>query len=135
MTDYVLTGLVVLLTLGIYFWMIVNVGKARSKHGIKAPEISGNEDFNRVMRVPANTVEQLWLFIPLLVMFAMLWGDMWAALIGVFFPIGRIIYARGYYAVATKRGLGFSIGFFTIVALFLGVLVGYALELWDSYGM
>lgn len=133
MEHYILTATVILITLAIYIWMTVRIGSARAKHSISAPVMSGNEDFERVIRVHANTMEQLWLFLPLLVLFAMLWGDAWAALVGVFFPLGRIIYALGYYAATDKRGRGFLITFLTNVGLFIGVLVGIVLELWNTY--
>ena len=40
------------------------VGKAREQHGIKAPAVSGNEEFERIYRVQMNTLEQLVCFLP-----------------------------------------------------------------------
>jgi len=59
---------------------------------------------------------------PLLWLFASLAGDAWAAAIGIVWPIGRVIYARGYYAAAEKRGPGFGITFLSTVGLLLGSL-------------
>lgn len=118
------TGLVTILTLLVYFWMTAKVGQARGKHDIKAPVMTGPEDFERIMRVHANTVEGLVLFLPALWIFALLWGDTWAGLIGVLYPIGRVLYAMGYYAEAEKRSRGFLIGFISTALLLLGSLVG-----------
>lgn len=118
------TGLVTILTLLVYFWMMTKVGQARSKHDVKAPVMTGPEDFERILRVHANTVEGLVLFVPALWIFALLWGDTWAALVGVLYPIGRVLYAMGYYAGAEKRSRGFLVGFISTIVLLLGSLVG-----------
>ena len=121
---YPLTGLVAVFALTVYFWMVMKVGQARAKHEIKAPETQGPDEFMRVMRVHANTVEGLVLFLPLLWIFALLWGDMWASIVGVIYPVGRILYALGYYKDAEKRGTGFMIGFISTALLLLGCIVG-----------
>ena len=46
------------------------VGKAREKYGVKAPATTGNEMFERYFRVQMNTLEQLIVFIPSIVLFA-----------------------------------------------------------------
>lgn len=126
--EFALTGLVTILALLVYFWMTIKVGQARGKHEIQAPETQGPDDFMRVMRVHANTVEGLVLFLPALWLFAAIWGDFLAAIIGVIYPIGRIVYALGYYAEAGKRSAGFMIGFISTVILLLGALVGLAMS-------
>lgn len=118
------TGLVTVLTLLVYFWMMTNVGKARGKFDIKAPAQTGNAEFERIVRVHANTLEGLVLFLPMLWIFALLWGDIWAGLVGVIYPIGRVLYAQGYYAEAEKRSRGFLICFISVAILTLGSLVG-----------
>ena len=40
------------------------VGRARVRHGIKAPATTGNPDFERVYRVQQNTLESLIVFVP-----------------------------------------------------------------------
>ena len=61
----IVTGLAVLQS----FLFAFLVGKERVKHGIHAPAMSGNPDFDRAFRVHANTVEQLVIFLPGLWMF------------------------------------------------------------------
>jgi len=100
----------------------MQIGKARSQHSVPAPLTDGPEDFLRVLRVHGNTMEGLILFIPALWLFAVTIGDTWAALVGVAFPIGRLVYARGYYAAADKRSTGFLIGFVSTIILLLGSL-------------
>ena len=76
------------------------------------------------MRVYENTREMLMLYLPALWIFALTISDMWAAIIGIFFPIGRMVYARGYYQAADKRTTGFQIGFFATILLLIGAVIG-----------
>lgn len=124
MFEYPLTGLVTLLSLFVFFWTAMRVGKARGQFEIKAPAHDGPEDFMRVMRVYSNTHEMLVLFLPALWLCALTISDFWTAIIGIFFPIGRVVFALGYYKAAEKRGLGFNIGFVATVALLIGAMVG-----------
>jgi glutathione S-transferase len=124
MTAYPLAACVTVLSLFVYFWMATQIGKARREHGIAAPEMQGPEAFNRVIRVHGNTIEMMILFLPSLWLFALIISDFWAGIIGVFFPIGRIIYARGYYQASDKRGRGFMIGFIPTLILLIGATLG-----------
>ncbi len=133
MFEYSLTGLVTLLTLLVYLWIAMNVGSARAKHEIKAPEMTGPEEFNRYMRVHGNTMEMMLLFLPALWLFALTVSDIYAAAIGVFFPLSRIFYARGYYRAADQRGRGFLVGFITTAALLLGSLAGLLYAVYVIY--
>ncbi len=117
------TGLVTLLALFVYFWMALQVGRARGRHKVPAPAMSGPDELMRVIRVHENTLEGLVLFLPALWLFALTIGDLWAALVGIFYPIGRVIYARGYYKAAEKRELGFSIGIIATGVLVVGDLI------------
>ena len=114
-----LTGLVMLFALGIYFWMTWNVGHARRKHSVPPPHTSGPDEFLRALRVQQNTLEQLALFLPLLWITALSTRDEIAALIGVMWPISRLMYALGYYKEAGKHTPGFIIGLVVCALLFL----------------
>lgn len=122
--TYPLTGLVTIACLLIYIWMAVRIGKARAEHNVPVPLTDGPEGFVRVYRVHANTTEGLILFLPSLWLFALVWGDPWAALAGVFYPLGRLLYARGYYQATDKRGRGFTVGLISTVVLLFGALAG-----------
>ncbi len=126
--TYPLTGTVTIITLFIYAWMAIQVGKSRGKHEVPAPQSNGPDEFLRALRVHENTMEGLILFLPALWLFALSFGDMWAAIVGVFYPIGRILYAKGYYAAADKRSRGFLIGFSATIVLLIGSLIGFALS-------
>ena len=77
-----------------------------------------------VVRVQANTIETVVLFFPALWLFAVSFGDVYAAAVGVLYPLGRIIYANAYYKAADKRSLGFLIGFISHIILIIGGLIG-----------
>ena len=110
--------------LGLYFWTIFNVGRARAKFGIKAPSTDGPPAFLNVLRVQANTVEQLILFLPALWLCASLAGDRAAALGGVVWLVGRLLYALAYYRDAARRGPGFVIAMLATMALMVGAIYG-----------
>lgn len=113
------TGLVTLLTLTVYFVLTYNVGRARKRFGIMPPDMTGPEDFMRVVRVHGNTVEQMLMFLPLLWMAAFAARDEIAAAIGVFWPLSRILYAAGYYKSVKGRVPGFLSGLLIVVILFI----------------
>ena len=125
MFQFPLTGLVTLFCLIVLFWMTAMVGKARGKHGVKVPEMTGPEPFQYAMRVHLNTIEGLILFLPALWLFALTVSDHYAAIAGVFYPIGRIFYALGYYKEPSKREVGFGLGLLSTLACLLGA--GYGL--------
>jgi glutathione S-transferase len=117
-------SLVTILSLILFFVVTINVGRARAKYGVKAPEMSGNADFERVLRVQQNTLEQLALFLPALWIFGNFIAPIPAAIIGGVWILGRILYAWGYYQAAEKRGPGFGISSLATIVLLLGSLYG-----------
>jgi glutathione S-transferase len=125
MFQYPLTGFVTLLCLLVLFWVTLMVGRARGKHGVKVPEMTGPEPFTYAVRVHLNTLEGLVLFLPALWLFAVTVSDLYAAIAGVFYPIGRIAYALGYYKEPSKRELGFAIGLLSTLVCLVGS--GYGL--------
>ena len=131
--TYPLTGIVTVITLFVYAWMAVQVGNSRGKHDVPAPQSNGPDEFLRVLRVHENTIEGLILFLPALWLFALSFGDMWAVIVGIFYPVGRILYARGYYAAADKRSRGFLIGLTSTFILLIGSLVGFVVSALNLY--
>ena len=118
------SSLVTALATLVYLAASFKVGSARGKYNVPAPAVDGPPEFQRIFRVHMNALEQLVFFIPALWLFATSWGDMPAAIIGIFWPIGRIVYARGYYAASEKRAMGFAISFLPSAILMLGAIVG-----------
>jgi len=119
---YHFTALVTCLAILVYFFISIQVSKARAAFGIKAPAISGNPDFERVFRVQMNTLEWMPIFLPSLWLFAIYISDAIAAALGVVWIIGRILYMIGYSEAAAKRGRGFGIQAGAAILLWLGAL-------------
>jgi len=107
----------------------INVGRARAKYKVLPPQMTGNPDFERVVRVQQNTLEQIVLFLPSLWLFSEFVSPIWAAVIGTVWLVGRIIFAWGYYQAAEKRTIGFGIGTLATFTLVLGSLIGIILSL------
>ena len=119
---YHFTALVTCLAIALYFFTSIRVAKARAKFGIKAPAITGNDDFERVFRVQMNTLEWLPIFLPSLWLFAIYISDPAAAAIGLLWIAGRALYMTGYSQAANKRGRGFGIQALATGILWLGAL-------------
>lgn len=99
------------------------VGKARAQYGVKAPAVSGDEQFERVYRVQMNTLELLVPFLPALYVATRYWPAWLVAAIGAVYLVGRVIYWRAYVAAPATRGLGFALSIAPIFVLVLGALV------------
>ena len=124
-----LTAIVTCLALVVYFVFAFNTGKARAKFKINAPATVGHPEFERMFRVQQNTLENLIMFLPGLWMFSWYVSPQWASGIGLVWIVGRIIYARGYYAEAQKRGPGFQITMLSSAVLVVGSLIGAGVKL------
>lgn len=112
-----------------YFVFGALAGQARGKHGVEAPAVTGHPEFERRLRVQQNTLEQLMIFIPSLLLFGHYWSESGAAGLGAVFIVGRLVYYRGYVADPGKRGTGFAIGFIAQVILLLGAIAGAVMDL------
>jgi glutathione S-transferase len=126
---YYFTALVTCLAILFYFFTTIQVAKARAAFGIKAPAITGNPDFERVFRVQMNTLEWMPIFLPSLWLFAIYISDWLAALFGLVWIAGRILYLTGYSQAAEKRGRGFGIQASAAGILWLGALGAIAWRL------
>lgn len=118
-----LVAIVVALAVIEFFVFAGLVGRARSTYDIPAPAITGNPVFERYYRVHQNTLEQLMIFIPAICIYGYYGNSTYAAGLGVFFLIGRIIYLRGYIADPAKRGLGMMIGFLPTMFMLIAGLI------------
>ncbi|MDH4042653.1 MAG: MAPEG family protein, partial [Gammaproteobacteria bacterium] len=110
-------SLVTLLLVIQYMIFTMMVGAARSKSGIKAPAVTGDENFERAYRVQMNTLEQLVMTLPALWLSALYFEPFVAALLGLAFFLGRALYRMGYMKSPEKRGPGFGIGFLATIGL------------------
>jgi glutathione S-transferase len=103
-----------------FFMFGALVGRARGKFKVDAPATTGHPVFERYYRVHYNTLEQLVMFIPGMLLFGTYVSPLWAAILGVVFILGRIVYLRGYVEEPRKRGTGFGISMLPTVVLLLG---------------
>ncbi len=106
-----------------YIYFGVQVGGMRGKTGIKAPAMSGDEQFERMNRVHQNTLEQLVVLIPALWLFAHFVNPLWGAYITAVYIVGRFIYRAAYLKDPSGRTLGFSLSFLPSAVMLIWVLV------------
>jgi glutathione S-transferase len=121
-----LSALATILIVLAYFYMTFPVGQMRSKHGIKAPAMTGHPEFERAVRVHYNTLEQMPLILPLLWL-ATVYFHMVAwlpALFGLVWIVGRFIYRSAYMADPDTRSIGFGVTMLANLGLLIMAVVG-----------
>lgn len=124
-----LVAIVVVLALIEFFAFGILVGRARGKYDIKAPAISGHPVFERYYRVHQNTLEQLMMFIPAILIYGYYGNSAIAAGLGVVYLIGRIVYLRAYVADPAKRGAGFGLSFLPTAFMLVAGLIAAVMDL------
>jgi glutathione S-transferase len=122
-----LTAWITLAALAVYLWTGINVARARGIFKIPAPVMDGPLAFQSVLRVHANTLEQLPMLLVPLWLCAVYLGDTWAAAGGLLWCVGRVVYALGYYRDPAKREAGFITAMIASALLILGTVVGLLL--------
>lgn len=105
------------------------VGRARVKFSIDAPAVTGDPMFERYHRVHYNTMEQLVVFIPSMLLFGVYVSSLAAAGLGLVFIVGRVIYFRAYLADPASRGPGFGL---TMLPTFILLLGGLGGAIWSA---
>ncbi|WP_156767646.1 MAPEG family protein [Candidatus Viadribacter manganicus] len=135
MQAHAYVAIVTVVALLVYLWTVIVVGAARRASGIKAPAMTGDPRLERALRVQANTLEWLPMFLPGLWLCHLFWlaqdqSGVITAAIGLVWIVGRIFYGLGYMADPSKRELGFVIQFLASMALVLGALAGAVMALW-----
>jgi glutathione S-transferase len=118
------TAVVTLLAVIFYFWLGFRVGRARVKYGIKAPATTGNPDFERTFRIQMNTLEWMPIFLPAIWLASIYVSDIGAALLGVVWIAGRVLFVRGYTEAVEKREPGFIVQAIAAGLLWLAALIG-----------
>jgi len=122
MQAYYYPALVTLLIALVYFWMAITVARTHSRTGILAPTMMGDPVLERTYRAHVNTLEWMPIALPSMWLFAIYWSPGVAALLGLLWIIGRVIYFVGYVAEAKKRFPVFFIQATAAFALLLGAL-------------
>jgi uncharacterized membrane protein YecN with MAPEG domain len=100
------------------------VAGARGRYKVAAPAVTGNEMFERYLRVQMNTLEQLIVFIPSILLFGHYMSPYIAAGLGVIFLIGRLVYFFTYVKDPKSRELGFILTIGPNTILLGGAIVG-----------
>lgn len=119
------TALVTLLLLLQYLAFSLLVGRERVRHDIRAPAVTGHEDFERAYRVQMNTLEQLLVVIPAMWITAeFFFLPVVAPLLGLAFFTGRVIYRNAYTRDPQSRTAGMAIGMLAMLGLLLCALWG-----------
>lgn len=122
------SAIVTLLAVVLYFFFATRVSVARQKLGVKLPATAGHPEFERVFRVHMNTLEWMPIFLPLLWLCAIYFSDGVAALLGLAWIVGRVLYFTGYTRAVEKRLPGFFIQAMACVLLLIGAIAGIVLR-------
>ena len=107
----------------------IEVGRARQLLGIEAPDVFGDDEIDRYFRAHQNSLEQLIIFLPAVLVTAYLGYSFTCVVCGVFYFLGRAIYFRSYVKEPKKKTLGFVLSFFSSVILIMTSLVSSLLIL------
>jgi len=105
------------------------VGRARVKFSVDAPAVTGDPMYERYHRVHYNTMEQLVVFIPSMLLFGVYVSSLAAAGLGLVFIVGRVVYFRAYLADPASRGPGFGL---TMLPTFILLLGGLGGAIWSA---
>ena len=128
MHDFIWPGIVSGLALLVYYFTLFKSGMARLRFKVPAPFHEGPEEYLRYVRAHQNTLEHLVLFLPGLWLFAFAVSPIWAAIIGIIWPLGRLGYALGYYKSAEARRIPLYVSMPPIYIFVLGSLIGLVLK-------
>ena len=123
------TIILILIALLQYIFFTMRVGFNRGKYSVSAPKTSGNDDWECMHRVHQNTLEQLVIFIPAMIIFATYVSELWVLLPGVLFIVGRQVYSHLYIKNPESRGPGVILSLFSNIALVIGGLIGIVISL------
>ena len=107
-----------------FFLFSLAVARARVTYKVSPPATTGHEVFERYFRVQMNTLEQLVIFVPSILLFGWYVSAWLAALLGVLFIIGRALYFRGYVRAPERRHRGFMLSVLPNLTLLVGGLLG-----------
>jgi glutathione S-transferase len=122
------TPIITLLAIALYFFLATRVAVARGKFGVSLPATSGNPDFERVYRIHQNTLEWLPTFLVPLWLCAIYLNDVAAAVLGLVWIGGRVLYFLGYREAVEKRLPGFYIQSLACMLLFVGAIAGLVIH-------
>jgi len=120
----VVVQIILVLALMEYMVLGFSAGRARVKYDIKAPATTGHPIFERHYRVHQNTMEQLIVFIPALLLFSYYVSARYGAILGALFVLARGVYAIGYVRDPEQRAYGAGLTFLVNTILVIGSVIG-----------
>lgn len=126
------TALVTVLAVLLYFFFATRVAAAHARLGVKLPAMTGHPDFERIYRVQMNTLEWMPTFLVPLWLFAIYLSDIWAAVLGLVWIVGRAWYYIGYSRATEKRRPGFFVQAMVCIVLLIGAVAGIGMRLAGS---
>ena len=121
--------LIILLALAQFTWFSARVGAARGKYGVNAPKTTGDETWERLYLVQQNTMEQLILFVPLMLAFSFYVSSLWSLLPGLLYLVGRQLYSYEYVSNPGSRTPGMAMTLLANVILLIGALAALLLKM------
>jgi uncharacterized membrane protein YecN with MAPEG domain len=119
---YYYPAIVTLLAALVYFWLALTVARTHARTGILAPKMTGDPVLERTIRGHLNMLEWMPIALPAMWLFAIYWSPAAAAILGLIWIIGRVMYFYGYVADPMKRFPGFFIQSTAAFVLLLGAL-------------
>jgi len=122
MQAYYYPAIVTLLVALVYFWMALTVARTHQRTGILAPTMMGDPVLERTCRAHLNTLEWMPIAMPSMWLLAIYWSPRVAALLGLLWIVGRVVYFVGYVSEAKKRFPGFAIQATAAFAMLFGAL-------------
>ena len=125
-SDLAAAGLYAALNMGVLMWLANETGKIRRREKIALGD-GGNKLLARVMRGHANGIENVPMFLIMLVTAALMGMPAIAVhVLGLVFTVGRAIHATYFVSLGApirNRFVGFGISFLAHLVLTAGLLV------------
>ena len=101
---------ITLVTLFVYQVLSIFVSAARDKYGIKAPATTGNINFERVYRTHLNYLENLVIFLPLVWIASLEFGNSLSSSGGIVYVLACLswLIGKGLFSVAYIKNWAFK---------------------------
>jgi uncharacterized membrane protein YecN with MAPEG domain len=120
-----LTAIATLLAVLIALGTAILVARTRARVRIFPPVMTGSPELECALRVQANTVEQIVIFLPALWLAALYFQGWIPPAIGLLWCLGRVLYALGYRADKPgRREPGFIMAMLSTIALIVLAGIG-----------
>ena len=117
-------GWITLVVLVFYLGLAMHAAMLRGRHRVTAPAMTGHPAFELASRIQSNTLEHLVPFLVALWMCAVFFEPLYAAILGIVWFFGRVVYVFGYWSAPPRRQPGFVLAFIALVLLLIGTAYG-----------